>query len=664
MVFGPSLFSQNQDTFLYITGDEIIFKEFKNENKKPWNVKRDTVEPIDIFQSNFDKLFNRLPGVLAINGENTAQDIRISMRGFGSRSAFGIRGIKMYLDGIPLTTPDGTTQTDELSIFNISAVSVLSSALSAHSGNSGGGTISLYTEPFEKKISVFSRINTLGAHDLAFQSGFSIKNVKNQISLFHHHFKSKRDHSFGLNSVLYNKTSFFIGKNLYSEVIIHGYYSPVGKDPGSLNRQDFENSPYQANPRNLQYNAGEKVNGINISLKTHFCPNQNLNLYSTIYHKTRDFEGYLPFRAGGITDLNRNVTGILNYLDYQGQKNLTFSFGQNFELQSDHRKRFANNEGIKGITDLHQKENVINFSLFQKLKFYTGAWSFYQLLRQDFYRYNLSDLFVADGLQDGKIWFGRVNGSVGSNYLINKNWYLFTNFATGFEVPTLNEFTNNPNQKPGFNSDLKPEKSVQCEAGTSINTQNYSFTSSIYLMFINDLITGFELEETPGRTYYKNASKMKRRGLELKGEYHFSSFLSFALLYDYSNFIFSKNTSQNTMTKGNSQPLIPKHKLVFISNISLKSCFTFSTHFVFQNPIPLNDENSEFSTSLWNINFSLSSGKRISRNVSFGLTTHNLFNTNPFSNFRANAASGRYFEAASPQHFSFFIRYNFLCKKA
>lgn len=663
IIFGPVLFCQKQDTLLYITGDEIIFKDYKNPDEKPWNVNRDTTKPIDIFQSNFDKLFNRLPGVLALNGENTAQDIRISMRGFGSRSSFGIRGIKMYFDGIPMTSPDGTTQTDELSLFNISAVTILSSALSAHLGNSGGGTLSLFSQSYEKKISLLSRINNLGAYDLALQSGFSIKKVKNQLSLNHHHFKSKRDHSFGLNSVLYNKTSFFIGKKLYSEVIIHGYYSPVGKDPGALNRQDFENNPFQANPRNITYNAGEKVNGVNLSVKTHLSPNEKINFYTTIYHKIRVFEGFLPFRSGGVSDLKRNVSGIINLFDYKTNKNITLSLGQNFEIQNDHRKRFTNNEGLKGALDLHQTENVINFSFFQKLKSSFGKWGFYQLLRQDFYRYHLSDSFTGDGIQEGKIWFGKLNGSIGSQYKLINDWHLFTNLGTGFEVPTLNEFTNNPGQNPGFNPNLKPEKSIQFEVGSTINKTNYSLSSSLYLMLINDLISGYELEETPGRTYYKNAAEMKRSGMELKAEYHYSSSSSLALLYDYSNFVFSDNFSQNMVIKGNSQPLIPKHKVVFISNTSVKSFFTLSAQLVFQNPVPLNDENTEFSPSLWNINLSLVSENRICSKAVFGFTANNLFNTNPYSNFRSNAAADRYFEAASPQHFSFFIRYHFSLDK-
>jgi iron complex outermembrane receptor protein len=32
------------------------------------------------------------------------------LRGFGSRSAFGVRGIKLIADGIPVTMPDGQRQ--------------------------------------------------------------------------------------------------------------------------------------------------------------------------------------------------------------------------------------------------------------------------------------------------------------------------------------------------------------------------------------------------------------------------------------------------------------------------------------------------------------------------------------------------------------------------
>jgi len=79
-------------------------------------------------QLSLQEYLYQIPGLFSLNANNYAQDLRISIRGFGARAAFGIRGVKIVVDGIPETTPDGQGQIDNLNVGIVERLEVTRSA--------------------------------------------------------------------------------------------------------------------------------------------------------------------------------------------------------------------------------------------------------------------------------------------------------------------------------------------------------------------------------------------------------------------------------------------------------------------------------------------------------------------------------------------------------
>ncbi|MFZ1705609.1 MAG: TonB-dependent receptor [Saprospiraceae bacterium] len=659
LLISDNICGQSTDSLLYFTADEMVFKYATN---KPWSTYNDTFTVSENFVSSIDLLFNILPGVTALNGENSAQDVRLSMRGFGARSTFGIRGIKLYLDGIPLTTADGTTQVDEMSTYLFHDAEIVKSNMSARLGNASGGALSFKSPPYLQGHQLYTRMHTLGAYDIGFRIGHSNQKAGNQFNLSHQFFTSKRALSSSQNTVIYNKSFYYPNEVWLLETIVHGYYSPLGQDPGSLTLNEFNINPYQANQRNILYNAGEEVKGFNIAIKSTYDFKKNRKLNSSIFYKARDFLGRLPIQSGGIIDLLRHVSSFQNTFDQILSDRQSFSIGQGFEWQKDGRKRFNNLNGDVGNFELDQKESVRNTYLFQQYRFTSKKISLHQLLRFDHYNFSLKDQFFLDGTQDGRINFSNLQGGLGVNFPIGENWSSFINVGTAFETPTMNEFTNIPGGYVGLNKNLKPERSFQVEWGNYLEiNHNILLSSTLYGINIRDLITAYEVDNIPGQTFYRNASQTKRFGLEMMAKIRFTKHLLVTIQYDYSYFKYKNFFINSVDYSNNFQTLTPKNRLVAQAHYSWKNYFESEIFVSYQSPMYLNDLNTIQSPSMSSIQWSISSGNLLSKSFTFGLYFNNLFNLAKYSNFRVNAAQNRFYEAASPPGASLFVVYR--CNK-
>src|SRR5690606_25448522 len=199
------VFGQNVDSVLQFTHENILFVKPSLSNHTPAFTLTDTLAVSEKFLPDFDVVLHKLPGIFCLNSENKAQDLRINIRGYGSRAAFGIRGIKMYLDGIPLTSPDGTTQIDELSLFMLDQTQISTTNTSSILGNGGGGLMQFKSLPYEEGLGFFAKTNTYGSYDAGMQGGFSQGKGKHVFMLSHHRFQSLRQYAGGRNTILYNK---------------------------------------------------------------------------------------------------------------------------------------------------------------------------------------------------------------------------------------------------------------------------------------------------------------------------------------------------------------------------------------------------------------------------------------------------------------------------
>jgi iron complex outermembrane receptor protein len=660
ILFGSSspvfIEAQATDSLKDIVLKEVILSDTRINNTVPWTYAKDTIGSVDVYQTSLRSAFNRQTGVQAFNGENFAQDIRISIRGYGGRSAFGIRGIRMYMDGVPMSSPDGTTQIDELSIFDINSMEMIRSGMAARFGNSAGGTISLRSNDFFHGLTFRTGLTTFGAYNVGLKVGAQKGKWSHLTSVNHHFFKSAREHSAAQNSTFYNKTRISINDHWQLNVNTGFYYSPVGEDPGSLTIKETEQDLFQANVRNKLFNAGESVHGFLGAVSSRFTTN-NLVLRNSMYYRRRNFEARLPFEAGGWVNLNRDFIGLTHSLDYQLLNNALITVGQSTEYQDDRRILSNNKNSSKGNNTADQNERVFNIGLYQQSQWKFSDIDIHQLIRFDINRYTLTDYFPADGNQDGDIKYNNVNGAIGVGYHGYKYLSFFANLSTAFEMPTLNELTNNPSGAGGFNDLLSAEKSIQSEVGIKYAAGDGRLTVSgaFFYILLTNQIQGYELPAFPGRTYYRNAAKTSRNGIEVDISYLPAHGLALKVNYMYSDFRYGQFVAGTKDYSGNRQTLIPVHKANVHILTNLLSLVEVDLLAGYVGAMWLDDANTVKSDWYPEINATLTTSPGLFKKVQAGIQINNMFSLMKYSNFRANAAALRYYEGASPMHFGFFV---------
>jgi iron complex outermembrane receptor protein len=260
-----------------------------------------------------------IPGVFTLNSSNYAQDLRISIRGFGARAGFGIRGIKLVVDGIPETTPDGQGQLDNLPLSLIREISVIRGPSALRYGNASGGVIAINTlSPGGEGL---NSVNVLsggfGQRQLSITNGFG--DNKNAFLL---HFTSQkitgfREHSAVENNLFNFRSGHQLSDKTKLNLQLNHVSSPIAQDPGGLNLEDFQSDPFTARGLNVSYNAGERLthSKVGASVISEISAKMVLNAYG--FYSGRDFDAFLPFENGGLVDLNRTNGGQGSSLSYE-----------------------------------------------------------------------------------------------------------------------------------------------------------------------------------------------------------------------------------------------------------------------------------------------------------------------------------------------------------
>lgn len=449
---------------------------------------------------------------------------------------------------------------------------------------------------------------------------------------------------------------YFVSDHWQIEWLIGLYSSPIGTDAGALSLNEIAVNRFAANARNKDFDAGETVKGLMTALVSKYFINDRSTFQSNVFYRKRDFTARLPFEAGGWVSLSRDFVGTnLSYL-YQGFSNTLVTVGSSLEYQSDHRELSKNIKGQRGDLTANQIENVQNISLFQQIQWSKNKLELHQLLRWDVNNYRLIDRFANDGIQDGNQSFSNINGAMGIGYKMNRHNHIFSNFSTSFEMPTLNELTNNPNG-PGFNPDLSPEKSWQVELGHRFdNKTNFNIHTSIFYINLSDQIVSYELPDTPGRSFYRNATTTSRRGIENAISFIPKKRWLIEFNYTFSDFKYGRFISGNVDFTGNYQTLIPKHKLQLNFIVPFGKIIDSQFNFGYNDEMWLDDANSQKSASYGDINFSVQTNEKFSKKLQIGLLGNNLFNIMTYSNFRVNAVASRYYEVATPMNFGCFAK--------
>lgn len=602
-------------------------------------------------QLSFNDYISSVSGLMALNANNFSQDLRVSIRGFGARSAFGIRGVKLIVDGIPETTPDGQGQIDNLNLAAIEKIEIIKGPSSTLYGNASGGVINVFTQNTFENDYIKTGL-TFGNYNLRryqVNAGFRLKKTKLIVQETNTKTNGYRQQSgfksdnlnFRLLHDISNKTKLNLQLN-YTE-------SPYAEDAGGLTLDELLDDRKQARTRNVDFKTEESINQFKLGTSiNHKWSNNTLNAYG--FFSNRNFYGLLPFENGGIVDLGRNYYGIgSNYSIKKTNENLqnTFQFGFDLAQQIDNRKRFNNLNGSQGDKALDQKEQfgTIGFYALNHLKINKFLLRFG--IRYDTNYIEVKDALLENKNQSGDINLNAFNPSLGLSFAINKNQSLYTNYSTSFETPVLSELSAVESDEGGFNTLLEPQKALNIEVGYKVKNKVFSAEMALFYILTKDDITSYEIDLFPGRTFYRNAGKTKRKGLELSGRINISPKILMNATYSFSDFKYDTYSTTNGNFDDNQLPGIPKHMAslswMYKNDSGLK--IRIGNQYIgklYAEDSNITNVKGYIKTDL-NIGYEKSLG---GLKLSPFIGVNNLFNVAYNDNIRINAFGGRYYEPA------------------
>ena len=592
-----------------------------------------------------------VPGVYMTNDNNYAQDQRITIRGFGARSAFGIRGIKLIVDGIPETTPDGQGQLDNLMLNDITSLQVLHGPSGSLYGNASGGVIMINTtDPLlANPLEVSFRMGSYGLRNTTLKLGSHNEKTGITGAVMHQTSDGYRVHSESSQLNVALKASHKTDRSRLNFALQYTN-SPKGQDPGGINLSDVTEERRTARPNNVKFNSGESIEHWKSSLNYLNTLTSNLDFESYGFISGRTFEGRLPFANGGWIDLGRFYYGLGSHVTSTsgiGTGVNKFQFGFDLAHQSDDRDRFVNIDGEQGESTLAQNElfGSLGFYLIDQLN--TGNWSIRAALRYDRNRLEVKDFFLGNGDDSGSSKLNNVNPALGVNYNWFQDQYIYGSYSTSFETPTLSELSSNPDGG-GFNEALVPQSARNLEFGLrgQLNKRiSYDFTA--FNIATDDEVLPYELEAFPDRVFFRNAGSTDRVGVESKLAYLASEVLNFESSYSYSSITFDEYNRDGVSFSGNRLPGLPQHQFA-VSAIYSNKGYTSRLFLDHAGALFANDSNTIEAKGRTRLNLSISRKWKLEKmDFQLFVSVNNLLASEYFDNIRINAFGGRYYEAAS-----------------
>ena len=602
-------------------------------------------------QLSLQEYLTSIPGVISFNSSNFAQDLRLSIRGFGARSAFGIRGIKLVVDGIPETTPDGQGQLDNLPLGLLETIEVLRGPSALRYGNASGGVVSIQTlsnvdENFHR---IGLRAGSFGFTQLNYTGG--ITDEKNQLILHLNHVKGNgyRNQSQFENNQFNAKLKHQL--NPSSKIIFqfNATNSPFAADAGGQTLEDFSTNRREARDRNITFNAGEKIT--HLKAGTSFSYEKNaLSIQAYGFVSNRKFQGQLPFSNGGWVELNRNYTGQGSLLTYAWAiENIQSKtqLGYSLSFQDDRRERFVNSNGQKGDLSLSQIERFTAFGAYLIEQLTYKKWTLNGGIRWDDNRLRVVDRFLFDGNASDQRNLTAWSPQVGLSFQLKPGLIIYGNYSQSYETPTLSELSADPNNRGGFNDLINIQAAQNNEMGLKykgIKTQwNVAYFS---INTKNDLVP-YELVAAPGRTFFRNAGATLRNGIEVDLSHQFSKKLTFSLSYSHTDFTYEEYESNGRRLDGNKLPGIPNS----FGNVSIDYIFKNRAQLnyerIYRGELFTNDSNATSVAGFWRDDISYKVPFKLATTKShIILGSTNLFNVKYSDNIRINAFGGRFYEAA------------------
>ncbi len=473
------------------------------------------------------ELLQVLPGVQADSRSNYAQDTRITLRGFGARSAFGVRGLSLRVDGIPLTTPDGQGQLSSIPLDGIDNIDVLRGPLASLYGNGAGGVISLNTQaPEDSRIS----LRTLAGEGGTERQGVAAQWQKGPLALRLQGSRFKTDgdrpHAAAERQHAGAQLFYTAANGLESRLRLDLARDPLLQDPLGLTAAQWSENPNQINELAETFNTRKEVSHRQLAYSLR-QPLGNSRWQLAAWGGEREILQYLGFtgaaisNAGGVVDLQRDFKGISGNYAHDlavGDGLLTAALGTDLTRSEDRRRGYVNDGGQSGDLRRNETGEVEGRDIHGVLHYRpAGAWEVYGGLRHSRLDFSVEDWFVVPGNPDdsGRKSYDYLSSALGIRYRLTPGWAVHASLGRGFETPTLTEMAYR-SEGTGLNTDLEAARNRQQEIGIRFHEPG----GPEYRLVIFTVDTRNEIvvdQSLGGRTSYRNAAATERQGVEISG---------------------------------------------------------------------------------------------------------------------------------------------------
>jgi len=516
-----------------------------------------------------DEALDLVPGAFAQGGRNFAQDSRVSIRGFGARAQFGVRGVRILVDGVPTTLADGQSEVDSLDLAFIDRIDVVRSQVSSLWGGSGGGLISIDTlspteEPRYGARVLFGSDHlsryALTATGKAGANGYAFGLARTRASGYRAHARAEQN-------ALLAKLERELEGGTQLRAIFSSVISPQGQDPGGLTEAEADAHRAQAAGNNRLYDADEEVDQYKLSLhlRQPLGPDNDVN--AMVYGLVRDFKNWLPFRQ---VAFDRGAGGAaLSWSSWAGP--LRWTTGVDLDVQMDHRENWANQPGgHQGALQLDQSETVRAFGAFTRAEVDLGAgFDLIGGLRWDWFEFVAGDRFTSNGDASDRLHFRELSPQLGLHWGRSTALQLYANLGSAFGVPTtteLAEIDGLGNLQGGFQDDFDAERTIGVELGAKgLLSDRLAYDVALFDLYVRHVPVA---DEFPNSVFlYKDAGKVRRRGGELGLTYVFTPELDLRLGYTYADYRYRDYRVADLPGPvllsfgGKREPNIPQHNL-------------------------------------------------------------------------------------------------------
>ncbi|EIX9678245.1 TonB-dependent receptor PqqU [Klebsiella pneumoniae] len=627
---------------------------------------------------NLSESLGAVPGLQVQNRQNYAQDLQLSIRGFGSRSTYGVRGLRIYVDGIPATMPDGQGQTSNIDIGSVDTIEVLRGPFSALYGNSSGGVINVTSQTGTQPptVEASSYYGSFGTWHYGMKAtgavgdGSHAGDVDYTVSTNRFTTHGYRDHS-GARKNLANARLGVRINDVSKLTLLLNSVDIKANDAGGLTADEWRDNPRQS-PRGDQYNTSKNTRQTQAGLRYERQLSAQDDLSVMMYageRETTQFQSIprapqlKPSHAGGVIDLTRHYQGIDTRLTHRGELlvPVTLTAGLDYENMSERRKGYENfvmvngapQYGEQGALRRNERNLMWNVDPYLQTQWQlTDKLSLDAGVRYSSVWFDSNDYYITPGNGDdsGDASYHKWLPAGSLKYALTDAWNVYLSAGRGFETPTINELSYRSDNQSGLNFGLKPSTNDTVEIGSKTRIGNGLFTAALFQTNTdNEIVVD---SSSGGRTSYKNAGKTRRQGMELGLDQQFGESWRLKAAWTWLDATYRTNVCDDASCNGNRIPGIARNMGYASFGYQPEQGWYAGSDIRYMSDIMANDENTAKAPS-WTV-VGLTTGYKWSygrMDMDLFGRIDNLFDREYVGSVIVNESNGRYYEPAPGRNY-------------